>query len=71
MSPTLAVAAGAAAGMAAGTKLLITPTLFAALLTGSAGLDAVPAAVLAAAAAWLTVTLLERRGQASAVADEA
>jgi H+/Cl- antiporter ClcA len=71
VSPTLAVAAGAAAGMAAGTKLLITPTLFAALLTGSAGLDAVPAAVLAAAAAWLTVTQLDRRARASGAAVEA
>jgi H+/Cl- antiporter ClcA len=68
VSPTLAVAAGAAAGMAAGTKLLITSTLFASLLTGTAGLDAVPAAVLAAAAAWMTVTALERRAQASGVA---
>jgi hypothetical protein len=54
--------------MAAGTKLLITSTLFASLLTGTAGLDAVPAAVLAAAAAWMTVTALERRAQASGVA---
>jgi H+/Cl- antiporter ClcA len=68
VSPTLAVAAGAAAGMAAGTKLLITSTLFASLLTGPAGLDAVPAAVLAAAAAWITVTAMERRAQASGVA---
>src|SRR5262249_61903958 len=61
VSPTLAVAAGAAAGMAAGTRLLITSTLFAGLLVSSAGLDAVPAAVLAAVAAWLTVQMLARR----------
>jgi hypothetical protein len=42
------------------TRLLLTPMLFAALLAGTPGLDAVPAAVLAAAAAWLTVQALER-----------
>jgi H+/Cl- antiporter ClcA len=61
VSPTLAVAAGAAAGMSAGTRLLITSTLFAALLVGVPGLDAVPAAVLAAATAWLTAQALDRR----------
>jgi chloride channel protein, CIC family len=61
VSPTLAVAVGAAAGMAATTRLLLTPMLFAALLAGSPGLDAVPAAVLAAAAAWLAVQALDRR----------
>ena len=60
VSPTLAVAVGAAAGMAAGTRLLITSTLFASLLVGTQGLDAVPAAVLAAAAAWLTIQALDR-----------
>jgi H+/Cl- antiporter ClcA len=59
VSPTLAVAVGAAAGMAAATRLLITPTLFAALLVGRAGADAVPAAVLAAAAAWLTIRAID------------
>jgi H+/Cl- antiporter ClcA len=67
VSPTLAVAVGAAAGMAAGTRLLITSSLFAALLVGSAGADAVPAAVLAAAAAWLTIQAVDRR-RARAVA---
>jgi H+/Cl- antiporter ClcA len=57
ISPTLAVAVGAAAG----TRLLITSTLFASLLVGTRGLDAVPAAVLAAVAAWLTMQALERR----------
>jgi hypothetical protein len=42
------------------TRLLLTPMLFAALLAGTPGLDAVPAAVLAAAAAWLTVQARER-----------
>jgi H+/Cl- antiporter ClcA len=61
VSPTLAVAVGAAAGMAAGTELLITSVLFAALLVGSAGPDAVPAAVFAAAAAWLTMRAISQR----------
>jgi len=62
VSPTLAVAVGAAAGMAAGTRLLITSSLFAALLVGTPGIDAVPAAVLAASAAWLTMQAIDRRG---------
>ena len=61
VSPTLAVAVGAAAGMAAGTRLLITSTLFASLLVGTNGLDAVPAAVLAACGAWITARALDRR----------
>jgi H+/Cl- antiporter ClcA len=69
VSPTLAVAVGAAAGMAATTRLLITSSLFAALLVGSAGLDAVPAAVLAAAAAWLATQALDRRALASPTAE--
>src|SRR5262249_13400375 len=68
VSPTLAVAVGAAAGMAAGTRLLITSSLFAGLLVGSVGLDAVPAAVLAASAAWLTIEAVDRR-RARAIAD--
>jgi hypothetical protein len=44
--------------MAAATRLLFSPVLFAALLVGNAGQDAVPAAVLASAAAWLTATAL-------------
>jgi H+/Cl- antiporter ClcA len=55
-SPTLAVAVGAAAGMAAQTRLLFSPLIFAALLVGSAGTDAVPAAALASATAWLAIT---------------
>ena len=60
-SPTLAIAIGTAAGMAAQARLLIAPILFASLLVGSAGLDTVPAAVLAAAAAWIVSTGLQRR----------
>jgi len=67
VSPTLAVAVGAAAGMAAATRLLLTAMLFATLLVGREGLDAVPAAVLAAAAAWLTTAALDRRAAASPV----
>ena len=66
VSPTLAVAVGAAAGMAAMTRLVLTPMLFAALLVGQHGLDAVPAAVLAAAAAWLASAALDRRRAAIA-----
>jgi H+/Cl- antiporter ClcA len=61
MSPTLAIAIGASAGMAAQTQLLISPLLFAALLVGPAGADAMPAAVLATVGAWLTVELIDRR----------
>jgi H+/Cl- antiporter ClcA len=62
VSPTLAVAVGTAAGMAAMTRLVLTGMLFATLLVGLQGVDAVPAAVLAATAAWLTISALERRG---------
>jgi H+/Cl- antiporter ClcA len=65
-SPTLAVAIGTAAGMSATTRLVLTPIVFAALLTGSHGVDAVPAAVLATVAAWLTTTALDRRSSARA-----
>jgi H+/Cl- antiporter ClcA len=61
LSPTLAIAVGASAGMAAQTRLLISPLLFAALLVGPAGADAMPAAVLATVAAWLTAEAVERR----------
>ena len=73
VSPTLAVAVGAAAGMAAVTRMLLTPILFAALLVGPAGVDAVPAAVVAAATAWLVIAALERRrkAQEAAVAEPA
>jgi hypothetical protein len=48
-SPTLAVAVGTAAGMAAMTRLLFASLLFSALLVGTAGVDTIPAAVFAAA----------------------
>jgi H+/Cl- antiporter ClcA len=57
-SPTLAVAAGSAAGMAAETQLLFSPLILSLVLVGLEGRDATPAAVLAAAAAWLTVRVL-------------
>ncbi|HEX6652326.1 MAG TPA: chloride channel protein [Thermoleophilaceae bacterium] len=61
VSPTFAVAAGAAAGMAAYGRFVLTAMLFAALLVGTQGFDTIPGAVLAAAAAWLTVTAMDRR----------
>jgi H+/Cl- antiporter ClcA len=66
VSPTLAVAVGAGAGMAAGTRLLFSSLLFAALLVGRPGLDAVPAVVLAIAAAWLTTAALDARLRSAA-----
>ena len=59
VSPTLAIAVGTAAGAAAQTRLLITPILLASVLVGTQGADAVPAAVLASAAAWLTMAAIE------------
>jgi hypothetical protein len=55
--------------MAAMTRFVLTPILFGALLAGTAGIDAVPAAVLAAVAAWLMIRAIEQRPsrQASAV----
>jgi H+/Cl- antiporter ClcA len=61
VSPTLAVGVGAAAGMAAQAKLLISSMIFAGLLIGTQNSDAAPAVVLAASAAWIAVTALERR----------
>ncbi len=63
VSPTLAVSVGTAAGMAATTRLLLTPMVFAALLVGSNGVDTIPAAVLAATAAWLVITRLNPRSK--------
>lgn len=67
VSPTLAIAVGAAAGMAAQTRLLFAPLIFAALLVGTAGVDAMPAAVLASAASWLTTAAVNqpRQGQSA------
>ena len=61
MSPTFAVAVGTAGGMAAQSRLLVSSLLFAALLVGLAGTDALPGAVLAAVAAWITTAALDRR----------
>jgi H+/Cl- antiporter ClcA len=60
VSPTAAVAMGCAAGVTAVTRLLMASLVIAALLVGTAGLDAVPVSVMAAAASWLTVNALER-----------
>jgi H+/Cl- antiporter ClcA len=70
VSPTLTIAVGTAAGMTAMTRLLLTPIVFAALLVGSHGTNTVPAAVLAAVAAWLTMAMLDRRSQPAATARE-
>ena len=67
VSPTLAVAVGAGAGMAAGTRLMFSALVFAALLAGRPGLDAVPAIV----AAWLTATAIERRGASAGLPAQA
>ena len=61
LSPTLAIAIGAAAGMAAQTRLVVTSMLFAALLVGSSAADAITAVVLATVAAYLTAFALDPR----------
>jgi hypothetical protein len=66
VSPTLAVAVGAAAGMAAMTRLLFASLLLATLLAGLQAVDAIPAAVLAASTAWIIATALARRTEAVA-----
>ena len=74
MSPTVAIAIGAGAGMTAMTRMVVAPVLFAALLVGRPGLDAVPVAVVATAAAWLTSAVLDHRelhGRRPVDADEA
>jgi H+/Cl- antiporter ClcA len=68
VSPTLAVAVGTAAGMASVTRMLLTPILFASLLVGQPGVDAVPAAVVAAATSWLVIATLDRRRKAQEAA---
>jgi chloride channel protein, CIC family len=64
-SPTLALAVGAAAGMTAMTRLLFASLLFSALLVGRAGIDAIPAAVLAACAAWVAMMAIDKRTERS------
>ncbi len=61
VSPTLAVAVGTAAGTAAMTRLLFASILFAGILVGTNGADAIPAAALAAVAAWLTMAGIDER----------
>ncbi len=61
VSPTLAVAVGAAAGMTAATRLVLSSLVLAMLLAGTQNSDAMPAAVLAAVAAWLTMRVLDAR----------
>jgi H+/Cl- antiporter ClcA len=63
VSPTLAVAVGAAAGMASMTGLVFASLLFSLLLVGIGGLNTVSAAVLATASAWITTKALGRRAQ--------
>ena len=70
-SPTWAVAVGAAAGMAAESRLLVAAMLFGALLVGTEGLDTAPAAVLAAVAAWLVAAAIDRRAGAAETDDAA
>jgi hypothetical protein len=60
---------GAAAGTAAVTRLLVTSSLFATLLVGPQGTDAVPAAVLAACTAWLVIQAVDRRKAVPATLD--
>jgi H+/Cl- antiporter ClcA len=60
-SVTWAVAVGTASGMAAGIKLVFAPLLFSLIITGTAGIDAMPSAVLATVAAWLTGMALRTR----------
>ena len=67
VSPTLAVSVGTAAGMAAQTRLIVTPVLLSTLLVGSQGFDTVPAAVLATATAWLAMALVDRRNERATV----
>ncbi len=65
-STTMAVEVGTAAGMAAVTRLLFASLIFSALLVGPTGADTIPAAVLAAASAWLVASAWERRMSESA-----
>jgi hypothetical protein len=51
--------------MTAATRLLSSSLLIAALLVGTAGLDAIPSAVLAVTGAWLTVMALHKRPAAA------
>lgn len=61
VSPTLAVAVGTAAGTVAMTRLVFASLLFAGLIVGTAGIEAIPVAALAAVAAWLTMAAIDAR----------
>ncbi len=61
ISPTLAIAVGTAAGTTAMTRLVFASVIFAGLLVGTAGVDAIPAAALAAVAAWVTMAMIDER----------
>jgi len=61
LSPTVAVAIGAGAGMAALTRMLMSALVFTALLVGTAGVEALPVGAIAAVAAWLAASALESR----------
>jgi H+/Cl- antiporter ClcA len=69
MSPTAALAIGAAAGMAAMTRMLLTSALLAALLVGSGAIDTTPLAVLAAVTAWLAISVLDPKPPPEAPVD--
>jgi H+/Cl- antiporter ClcA len=60
-SPTWAIAVGTGAGMAAGTGLIFSALLFALLIVGKSGVDAMPAVVFAVAAAWLAAKAIRQR----------
>jgi len=61
MSPTAAIAIGTAAGMTAMTRMVLSPLVFAGLLVGKAGLDALTLATLATISAWLTAAVIDYR----------
>jgi H+/Cl- antiporter ClcA len=61
MSPTAALAIGTASGMAAFTRLIFASLVFVLLICGTAGVGAIPAAVLAAATAWVVGKVLDDR----------
>ena len=64
MSPTLALAVGttrAKPPMTAMTRLILASLIIAALLVGTAGVEAVPVAALAAVAAWMTMAAIDTR----------
>jgi H+/Cl- antiporter ClcA len=65
MSPTAALAIGTACGMAAFTRLIFSSLVFVLLICGTAGLAAIPAAVLGAATAWVVGRVLDTRGTSS------